>query len=187
MLNKVVSQVLILMLLGSSVVAGPRATEDEKSLATVTAVDLARYAGRWYEIARLPNRFQKKCVDGVTATYEQLDDGEIKVVNACRTKTKRLVNAEGRAKPADRRGPNSKLRVRFAPAWLGWIPLVWGDYWIIDLAPDYSYSVVGTPDRKYLWILSRSPNMDEKIYVGIVERAAGKGFDTSRLTRTQQN
>jgi apolipoprotein D and lipocalin family protein len=77
--------------------------------------------------------------------------------------------------------------VRFAPSWLSWLSAVWGDYWIIDLAPDYSYSVVGTPDRKYLWILSRKPQLDETIYQRIIEQTAARGFDVSRLVKTRQS
>jgi apolipoprotein D and lipocalin family protein len=176
--------VLVLILSGLSALAGadrPQVPE------VVPAVDLSRYAGKWYEIARLPNRFQNKCAGEVTANYSQFEGGQLKVVNECRQQNGEITKAEGRARLADRRGPNSKLEVRFAPAWLGWVPLVWGDYWIIDLAPDYSYSVVGTPDRKYLWILARSPQMDEAIYQGIVQRVTAKGFDASRLIRTRQS
>ncbi len=156
------------------------------ALEVVASVELSRYSGKWYEVARLPNRFQSKCAGEVTATYSQLDDGQLKVVNECRQRDGRMARAEGRARLADKREPNSKLEVRFAPAWLGWLPVVWGDYWIIALAPDYSYSVVGTPDRKYLWVLSRTPQMDEVVYQRLVEQAAAKGFDVSRLIKTRQ-
>jgi len=95
--------------------------------------------------------------------------------------------AEGKARLASANGPNSKLKVRFAPAWLSWLPAVWGDYWIIELAPDYSYSVVGTPDRKYLWILSRTPQMDAATYDRLVRQSAAKGFDVARLVKTNQS
>jgi apolipoprotein D and lipocalin family protein len=159
----------------------------EPPLAVAPDIDLARYTGVWYEIARLPNRFQRQCVDNVTATYQLRDDGRLSVVNACRLIDGDMERAEGVARIASAEGPNTRLEVRFAPAWLGWLPLVWGDYWIIELAPDYSYSVVGTPSRKYLWILARSPRMDESIYSAILARAAGKGFDTSRVQLTAHN
>ncbi len=157
------------------------------ALEVVASVELSRYSGKWYEVARLPNQFQKKCAGEVTATYSQLDDGQLKVVNECRQQNGQIARAEGRARLAGERRPNSKLKVRFAPAWLGWLPTVWGDYWIIALAPDYSYSVVGSPDRKYLWILSRTPQMDEAVYQRIIEQAAAKGFDVSRLVKTRQS
>jgi apolipoprotein D and lipocalin family protein len=175
---------LVFVLTGATVAA---AANRPQTLEVVPSIDLARYVGKWYEIARLPNKFQNMCAGEVMATYSQLEGGELKVVNECRQKDGQINRAEGKARLADKDGPNSKLEVRFAPAWLGWLPMVWGDYWIIDLAPDYSYSVVGTPDRKYLWILSRTPGMDEAVYQRIVEQAAARGFDVSRLIKTRQS
>ncbi|MEP7274696.1 MAG: lipocalin family protein, partial [Acidobacteriota bacterium] len=157
-----------------------------KTLQVVPTVDLVRYAGRWYELARLPNSFQKSCSGEVVATYSLLEQGELKVVNECRKANGQVEQAEGKARLADPSGANSKLKVRFAPAFLSWLPAVWGDYWIIELAPDYSYSVVGTPDRKYLWILSRTPQMDAAIYQRLLENAAKAGFDVSMVVRTKQ-
>ena len=77
-----------------------------------------------------------------------------------------------------------KLEVRFAPRWLSWIGAVWGDYWVLDLAPDYSYSLVGSPDRKYLWVLARTPSIDDAVYARLIEKAASQGFDVSRMERT---
>lgn len=160
---------------------------DSSTLEVVPSVDLARYAGKWYEIARLPNRFEEACRDNVTATYSPLAGGLLKVVNECRKKNGEPARAEGKARPASRTGPNSRLEVSFAPAWLSWLPLVWGDYWIIRLAPDYSYALVGAPSREYLWILSRTPEMDEATYRRLVEDAATQGFDTARLVRVAQS
>lgn len=101
-------------------------------------------------------------------------------------KNGKLTKAEGRARRAEAKGPNSKLKVRFAPSFLSWLPVVWGDYWIIDLAPDYSYAVVGSPDRKYLWVLSRTPQLAETTYEQITRRVAAQGFETSRLVKTSQ-
>lgn len=173
----------LLILVGTTVWA---TTTDQRPLEVVPAVDLARYAGNWYEVARFPNRFQQKCLGEVTATYTQLSDNEVKVVNACRVKNGEITKAEGRARRAEAQGPNSKLKVRFAPSFLSWLPVVWGDYWIIDLAPDYSYAVVGSPDRKYLWVLSRTPQMAETRYEEITRRIARQGFDVSRLVKTSQ-
>ncbi len=162
------------------------ADDNNRSLQVVPSVDLVRYTGRWYELARLPNSFQKDCSGEVVATYSLLEQGELKVVNECRKTNGQVEQAEGRARLADKNGPNSKLKVRFAPAFLSWLPAVWGDYWIIDLAPDYSYSVVGTPDRKYFWILSRTPQMEPATYQRLLEKAAGAGFDVARIVRTSQ-
>jgi apolipoprotein D and lipocalin family protein len=152
----------------------------------VSSVDLSRYQGKWYEIARFPNRFEKSCAGDVTATYRLATDGGINVLNECRKANGEIKRAEGKARKADKNGPTSKLEVRFAPAFLSFLPVVWGDYWVIALAPDYSYSVVGDSKRDYLWILSRTPVMDEAVYQKAVSAAAAQGFAVSRLLRTKQ-
>lgn len=155
-------------------------------LEAVPSLDLQRYTGTWYEIARLPNRFQTDCAGNVTAEYTLLENGRLEVVNACLKKSGEREEAAGVARLADDDGPPSKLKVRFAPWWLSWLPFVWGDYWVIDLDPEYRHAVVGTPDRKYLWVLSREPQMDEATYEAILARAVERGFDVSRMKRTMQ-
>lgn len=157
-----------------------------KPLPVVPAVDLSRYAGKWYEIARLPNRFQKQCVGDVTAEYALLANNQIRVINSCRLQNGQIERAEGLARLADKNGPNTKLQVRFAPAWLSWLSVVWGDYWIIALADDYSYAVVGTPDRKYLWVLARTPKLDAAVYQKLVQQTAAQGFAVTQLVKTPQ-
>jgi apolipoprotein D and lipocalin family protein len=151
----------------------------QKPLETVPRVDLERYLGTWYEIAAIPQRFQKDCV-GVTATYTLRDDGAIEVLNKCRKKALdgELKTVKGKAWVVDKE-TNAKLKVQF----------FWpfrADYWIIELDPDYHYAVVGHPSRKYLWILSRTPQMDEALYQDLVQRIANKGYDPSRIKRTLQ-
>jgi apolipoprotein D and lipocalin family protein len=98
-----------------------------------------------------------------------------------------MKEAEGRARRASDDEPNSKLKVRFAPAFLSFLPFVWGDYWIIDLASDYSFAVVGEPNRKYLWVLARTPKLDDVTMQGILGRAKEKGYDLRNLIRTEQS
>jgi apolipoprotein D and lipocalin family protein len=155
-----------------------------RQVESVPEVDLQRYAGLWYEVARFPNRFQSKCIGETTALYELLPDGELRVVNTCTDERGRPIRAEGRAKLADREGPTSRLRVRFAPKILSFLPMVWGDYWILDLTDDYGAALVGTPSREYLWILSRSPDLAEATYDRLVATAVGQGFDAGRLVRS---
>ena len=153
--------------------------DDRKDdLDVVQSVDLTRYAGRWYEIARLPNSFQKKCTGEVTADYAIREDGKIEVINQCRKASGEYATAKGKAKIADKK-TNAKLKVTFF-----W-PF-YGDYWILDLGPNYEYAVVGEPDRKYLWILSRSPQMDEALYQQLLQKIAAKGFNTEKMIRTSQ-
>ena len=150
-------------------------------VSTVPFVDLDRYLGQWFEVARLPNRFQQRCLGDVRADYARRPDGRIDVVNRCRTADGEI-EARGVARIVDERA-FTKLKVRFAPGWLSWLPMVWGDYWIIGLADDYSWAVVGSPDRKYLWILARTPRLDEKGTAAAIEIARANGFDVSRLMR----
>jgi apolipoprotein D and lipocalin family protein len=154
-------------------------------LNVIDSVDLVRYGGTWYEIARLPNRFQDDCIGDVTATYTLLEDGQIKVVNRCRTEDGTFSEVEGRARRASKDGPISKLEVRFAPAFLSFLPFVWGDYWILDLASDYSYAVIGEPDREFLWVLARSPQMDQGTLGKVLERVEKQGYMLDRLIQTK--
>jgi len=153
---------------------------------TVVSVDLNRYQGKWYEIARLPNRFQKQCVGNVAATYRLRADGKITVLNECKLKDGTTDRAEGIARLPDEGGPTSKLKVRFAPSFLSFLPFVWGDYWVLDLAPDYSHALIGDPARKYMWILARSPKISEQTYEQIVAKAKTQGFAVDQLIRTKQ-
>jgi apolipoprotein D and lipocalin family protein len=136
-------------------------------------------------VARFPNRFHQKCAGDVKATYSRRPDGRLNVVNECRTKDGGTTVARGVARVADER-TRAKLKVRFAPAALSFLPFVWGDYWIIGLADDYHWALVGSPGRDYLWILSRTPQLDEADLEGAKAIAEANGFDTSRLTMTQQ-
>jgi len=157
---------------------------DSGPVRSVPELDLSRYAGKWYEIARYPNRFQKQCAGEVTAEYVLQPDGRIIVINQCRKGDGSVDRAEGVARKASPSGPDSQLKVRFAPAFLSFIPAVWGDYWVVGLASDYSYAVVGDPSRNYLWILSRTPSLGADAYQQAVGAAVASGFDASRLVRT---
>ncbi|MDH3494622.1 MAG: lipocalin family protein [Acidobacteriota bacterium] len=174
------------LLLAFAVGAFAQSPGKEAKLTTVGSVDLDRYEGKWYEIARYPNRFQKKCVGDTTATYTIKKKGIVEVINECRKENGKMDRAKGKAKVIDKES-NAKLKVRFAPAWLSFIPAVWGDYWIIDLDEDnYGYAVIGDPSRKYLWILSRTPKLEEETYSKIVQRIESNGFDPEKLIMTPQ-
>jgi apolipoprotein D and lipocalin family protein len=181
---KLISALQVMVMAATFVQAG---SSDKQPLRVVPSINLSRYTGRWYEVARLPNRFQKKCAGDVSATYTVMDDGQLKVVNQCSRANGETASVEGRARLANKRGPNTKLKVRFAPAFLSFLPFVWGDYWIIELAPDYSYAVVGEPTRKYLWILSRTPQLDDGVLQQLLEHAAAQGYDVGPLIRTKHS
>ncbi|MEO7506467.1 MAG: lipocalin family protein [Pyrinomonadaceae bacterium] len=148
----------------------------EKDLEVVDSVDLSRYVGLWYEIARLPNRFEKKCADSVTAEYVMRTDGKIDVINRCRKANGEFTTAKGKAKITDKK-TNAKLKVTFF-----W-PF-YGNYWILDLGSNYEYAVVGDPSRKYLWILSRTPQLNETLYQQLLTKMAERGFDTTKVIKT---
>lgn len=156
---------------------------DDDPPETVAAVDLQRYAGTWYEVARFPNSFQDQCTGHVTASYSPLEDGRVRVVNRCRTAKGETTEAEGIARPVAGHA-NARLEVRFAPAWLSLLPMVWGDYWVLALADDYTTAVVGSPDRKYLWLLARTPRVDAPTYERMRAAAAAQGYRVDRLART---
>jgi len=152
---------------------------------TVRSVDLKRYQGRWYEIAKYPNRFEKVCARNVTAEYAIRPDGRISVTNTCVKASGKVKVAEGEAKIDDKQ-TNAKLRVRFAPNFLSWLPWVWGQYWILELDAEYRHVLVGDSSRDYFWILSRDPVMSEPLYSELLKRAEAKGFDPKRVVRTEQ-
>jgi len=147
-------------------------------LASVSSVDLKRYVGKWYEIARYPNRFQRACASDTTAEYDLKPNGKVGVVNTCRKSDGSAKKASGTAKVVD--PSNARLKVSFF-----W-PF-YGDYWIIGLDPEYRWAVMGEPDRKYLWILSRTPHMPETDYQRTIEQARAAGYDPQRLIKTPQS
>lgn len=155
-------------------------------LQVVAPVDLKRYSGLWHEQARLPNRFEKQCAGHVTAQYTPLPDGTIEVRNRCVLEDGRIDEVVGRARTVPVAGlPGAgRLEVRFVPDWLGWLPLVWGDYWILKLDREYQVALVGTPNREYLWVLSRVPHLDEASLQAELEYARTLGFDVDRVVRS---
>lgn len=154
-----------------------RKQQSRKSLQTVAWVDLNQYTGRWYEIARLPARFEKDCESDVTATYSLRTDGKMDVLNQCRQANGEVKKAHGTAKVIDE-ATNAKLKVSFF-----WP--IYGDYWVLELGDHYEYAVVGEPSRKYVWILSRSQQMDESLYQSLLSKIAAQGFDVSKITKTR--
>ena len=167
-----------------AVTAGAASAQTDKAalapLQPIASLDVARYMGTWYEIAKYPNSFQKKCARNTRADYQPKPDGMVQVLNRCVMADGQPTEALGAARqvgPAD----SPKLKVRFAPAWLSFLPMVWGDYWVIDLDPDYRWAVVGGPSRNYLWVLSRNPAMDATVFAGIRERAAARGYPVDNL------
>jgi apolipoprotein D and lipocalin family protein len=157
----------------------------ESAVKTIPSLDVSRYMGTWYEIAKFPNWFQKKCASNTQAVYSIRPDGNLKVLNSCKTADGEISQAEGTARQLGA-SDSPKLEVRFAPAWLSFLPMVWGDYWIIDLDPQYQVAAVSDPRREYLWVLSRTPQLDKKTYDALLLRLQNQQFDTRKLEPTQQ-
>lgn len=155
-------------------------SKNHAPLPTAPRVDLDKYEGRWYEIARLPQRFEKGC-HCVYAEYKQNPEGYVEVRNACRKggSEGKLDVAKGKAFPVEG-SHNSKLKVQF----------FWpfkGDYWILELDPGYQHALVGTPNRGSLWILSRTPQMNTDTYNSLVNYAEQHGFPVEKLLKTDQS
>lgn len=154
-------------------------------LAPVPSLNVQRYMGIWYEIAKYSNFFQKKCARNTVAKYSVLPDGTVRVDNRCTQEDGKVIDAIGQARQVgDATSP--KLEVRFAPAWLSFLPFVWGNYWVIDIDTDYQLVAVSEPKREYLWILSRTPEVSVKAYDELLARLAKSGFDLKRLEKSRQ-
>ncbi len=168
--------------------AAKQSRTDYGELPVQEGVELSRYVGTWYEQARLPNSFQKSCDRNVQAHYTLLPENRVWVVNRCTTESGDIKSTEGVARLAEKPQPPNpaRLEVRFAPEWTSWIPMVWGDYWIIRLDESYQYSLVGTPDRKYLWVLTRQKQADPAKIDELLEYARSLGFAVDEVIRTVQ-
>ncbi len=145
----------------------------------IDRLELRRYLGTWHEIAHLPMRYQKQCIDDITATYVMRDDGMVTVRNACRQKDGKHDAADGVARTI--KGKPGALEVTFVPSWLRWLPFVWADYWVVELDPNYEWAVVGGPSRKYMWVLSRTPAMSRETFARLRDHARRRGYDVDRL------
>ncbi len=175
-----------LLIFSPFVSAQKKGSSDTPELQTVSSVNIQRYSGKWYEIARYPNKFQKKCVGNTTATYRSKADGKISVVNQCVLKDGILGKAEGEARIVDA-ASNAKFEMNFASKYKSFLSTDWDDYWVIDLDESYQYAAAADPKRENLWILSRTPEMKDAVYQNILRRVEKLGFSPGRLTKTPQN
>ena len=149
----------------------------------VDAIDVQKYAGTWYEVARLPMYFQRNCASDVQAKYSLNSDKTIKVRNQCLNKEGKLDVSEGVAYPQN--DGNSQLKVSFLPKGLRWVPFSKGDYWVLRVDEDYQVALVGGPSHRYLWLLSRTPDVDEAVIEDYLNTAKAQGYDLSKLIRTK--
>ena len=154
-------------------------------LEAIASLDVPRYMGTWYEVAKYPNWFQKRCIANTSATYAVQPNGMLQVLNRCQKEDGSMSEALGAAKQVGEAN-SPKLEVRFAPAWLSFLPFVWGNYWVIDLDPQYQLAAVSEPSRKYLWILSRSKTVEPKAYEALLQRLKQKGFNLDAIEISKQ-
>ena len=189
---RLLSRSLIAALCFSFSVCAPLASAQSQSseaspapLESIASLDVPRYMGTWYEVAKYPNWFQKRCIANTSATYAVQPNGMLQVLNRCQKEDGSITDALGEAKQVgDTNSP--KLKVRFAPAWLSFLPFVWGNYWVIDLDPQYQLAAVSEPSRKYLWILSRTQTVEPKVYEALMQRLKQQGFNLDAIEISKQ-
>jgi apolipoprotein D and lipocalin family protein len=169
----------------SALVAAIIAKNAKKALASAAHVDLDRFVGSWFEIARLPDRQDKECVSGARTTYARTDDG-LRLLSLCRRANGSIRRSTGRAKLADDT-TQARFKISYSHSALDMLPLVWSDYTIIDVADDYSTAIVGAADRKHLWLLSRQPTVSDVARQDFLNKARAQGFDTSALVYTRHS
>lgn len=158
--------------------SSPGSTATTTPLRTVPHVDLQQYMGAWYEQARIPNRFQRRCAADTQAFYSFLPSGRVRVLNRCRVLDGSLLSAEGEAKVVPNSG-QSKLKVSFFKPF-------YGDYWILALDLKDGWVLIGEPSRKYGWVLSRKPDLDLSLLNHALSQAASQGYELSQFVRSAQ-
>ncbi len=173
-----VALIAALALMGCSSVA----SGTDSPLTTIPSLDVPRYMGTWYEITKYPNWFQKKCSSDTSANYSLQPENTVRVVNRCKKADGNWEEAVGEAvQVGDATSP--KLQVRFAPWWLSFLPMVWGNYWVVYLDPDYQLVGVSEPTRQYLWVLSRTKSVTSTAYHSALAVLEAKGFDLTKLEK----
>ena len=158
-------------------------TESSDAPETVPNFNIKKYLGSWHQIAYIPNRFQSMCIAGTKAEYILISEARLKVINSCQDIDSTIHRAEGLARVNAKYQDPARLEVRFAPKWFSFLPFVWGDYWVLDIDTEYSSGLVGSPDRRYLWVLSRTREISQERYSQLIGRARQLGFDINNLVK----
>ena len=185
---------LAALTLAGVLAAAASPAQEAPPLQALPGLDIAAYMGTWYQVAWIPNRFQKQCVSDTVATYSDRGDGSVEVLNRCKLAGGGIDSVQGIARPpagaahidAGHLKP-ARLEVSFVPAWLRWTGIGWGAYWVVDLAPDGRYAIVGEPTREYLWVLARQPALTPADDVAIKTKLQALGFDLARVQAHPHN
>lgn len=182
--------ILILGLTLNSTYAGGVPQQSLPALQALPSLDVSAYMGTWYQVAWYPNRFQRQCVSDTRATYRLLEQGEVEVANQCRNAEGRVESIRGVAQAVgsvvEGQLIPAQLRVSFLPALIRWLPVGWGDYWVLALGPEGRYALVSEPTRGYLWVLSRTPSLSDDDDGVVRATLQAQGFDLARLERHRQ-
>jgi apolipoprotein D and lipocalin family protein len=159
-------------------------------LQAISSLDLQKYKGRWFEVAKYPNRFQSMCAKATSAQYA-LQDGGVSVLNTCTTDKNQVTQVMGEARPIGKVTNESlspaQLEVAFAPKWIRWLPAVKGSYWVVAIDPNYRWSVVSEPKREFAWILARETKLTEADKQAVFAALRAAGLDEKRLEWTIHN
>jgi apolipoprotein D and lipocalin family protein len=177
---------IVAVVLSLCVAACGSVASGQAPLKSVDRLDVSRYMGTWYEVAKYPNWFQRNCARETKATYSLVSADHVTVDNSCLDKAGERQEAIGVARPAAS-ARSAELQVRFAPDWLSFLPMLWADYWVVDIDPTYQLVAVSEPGRRYLWILARTPQVDAQAYAALLGRLKLQGFDLGKLERTPQS
>lgn len=183
-----------LALIVAALAVSAQAQNAPAPLQPLPSLEVAPYMGTWHQVLWIPNRFQKQCVADTTATYRDLGNGTLEVINRCRTADGKTDGVTGVARPpagvsridAGRLQP-ARLEVSFLPAWLRWTGIGWGAYWIVDLASDGRYAIVSEASREYLWVLSRQPVLTPRDEAAVRAKLQALGFDVARVQAHPQS
>jgi apolipoprotein D and lipocalin family protein len=181
---------LLLLATATRVGAQPSSAQQMAPLQAITSLDLQKYKGRWFEIAKYPNRFQSMCAKATSAQYA-LQEGGVTVLNTCTTDKNEVTQAQGEARPigkvvSETLSP-AQLEVAFAPKWIRWLPMVWGNYWVVAIDPNYRWSLVSEPKREFAWILARDSKLTEADKQAVLAAVRAAGLDEKRLDWTIHN
>lgn len=178
--------ILTTLLMAAPALAQPQ--QPVPPLQALPSLEVAPYMGTWYQVAWIPNSFQKQCVSDTVATYRDLGNGGVEVLNRCKRVDGKTDSVLGIARPpagvariqGDKLMP-ARLEVSFLPAWLRWTGIGWGAYWVVDLASDGRYAIVSESSREYLWVLARQPALTPVDESAIRAKLQALGFDLARI------